>query len=78
MKKGKAPKALKTYKMALKYPVQDILEPEWGFQAESQKQADDLAWGWNRHHGHCDCPGYGYAIAVETTERLPIHNEWVY
>ncbi len=67
---------MKTYKMTIKY-AEDILDYDWGFEAKNQKEADKKASGWNRYHSHYDAPGYGFAIAVETTEQVTIKNNWV-
>ncbi len=67
---------MKTYKTTIKYS-EDILDYHWGFEAKDQKDADQKIWGWNRYHSRADCPGYGYAIAVETTKNIPLRNQWV-
>ena len=50
------------------------------FHADSQKDADSKIAGWNRYHGHCDSPGWGWHEAVEA-ESAPneswIHNEYI-
>ncbi len=66
---------MNTYKMTIKYP-EDILDYDWGFEAESQEGADSLAFDWNRYHGRSNSPGYGWAIAVETDQPVIIKNEW--
>ena len=66
---------MKTYKMTIKYK-DDILDYDWGFNAENQREADYKARNWNSYHSKHDCPGYGFAVAVETTESISIHNDW--
>lgn len=68
---------MKIYKMVAKYP--EDLDPDFGFEAINQKDADIKAIEWNRYHGHCDAPGWGWSIAVEVTDgrKVSIHNEYM-
>ena len=73
---------MKTYGMKPKYEEDILTDINFYFNAESQKDADSKAFGWNRYHGKADCPGYGFCEAVEVDPAdVPseswIHNEWV-
>jgi hypothetical protein len=52
------------------------------FHAANQEEADSKMHKWNRYHGFCDSPGWGWHEAIEARpEDAPseswIHNEWV-
>lgn len=67
---------MKTYRVTIKY-AEDILDYEWGFNAENQEDADRKIDSWNRYHGKANCPGYRYAVAVETEKPVYLHNEYL-
>ena len=50
------------------------------FHAQSQAEANDKIFRWNRYHSLTDSPGWGWHEAIEVAS-VPdlscLHNEWV-
>ena len=49
------------------------------FHATDQADAERKATAWNRYHGYCDSPGWGWHIPVPATDtaEATVRDEWI-